>query len=419
MFQNSTDSNLTTVLMTTSSETTAGVGVTLSNPSTPSTAPPSNPTTASSSTRTPVAGCGPDLDPVYMYLCGKQAAWGIVVESLATLGFVVTAGLFLGLLFWSLWLCAPCRRRARRRIGGTVAALLLFLFATAGIFGLTFAFIIQLTAQTCPTRVFLFGVLFSLAFSTLLARSLALIGFGMARGWGEPGLALALWLVQVIIATEWLIVVLVRDGRECQYSQGEFAMLLIYVLCLLAVALLLALHFLCQTCVTYSYSYNGSTHRQTKAQAAMLFVTLILSACIWVVWISLLTRGNSEMGRRPLWDDPVLSIALVANGWVLLLGYGLMQVVFLCRSEARAKDRPLDFTGWTSPSGDIPQLQSPKGGRENGTFEYDEDKRGKREQPALRSPYESGFSMTEIDPDKDFSIPRPQTTNITEPYDDY
>lgn len=29
------------------------------------------------------------------------------------------------------------------------------------------------------------------------------------------------------------------------------------------------------------------------------------------------------------------------------------------------------------------------------------------------------FVFQEIDPDKDYSIPRPQTTNISEPYDVY
>ncbi|TMS14699.1 hypothetical protein E3U43_021161 [Larimichthys crocea] len=68
----------------------------------------------------------------------------------------------------------------------------------------------------------------------------------------------------------------------------------------------------------------------------------------------------------------------------------------------------------------MPGLNSPKEGKENGSFESDkEHRRGRRAEESLRSPYESGFSMTEIDPDKDFSIPRPQTTNYREPYDEY
>ncbi|KAI1883888.1 hypothetical protein AGOR_G00220720 [Albula goreensis] len=365
----------------------------------------------------PAPGCGRGLDPAYAFLCDRQAAWGIVVEALASLGFLVSAVLLLGLVAWAIWACLP-RRRHSRGLGGGISALLLFLLGVAGLFGLTFATVIRLTAQTCPTRVFLFGVLFALCFAALLARALALQGFAAARGWGEPALVLALAAVQVIIATQWLLTVLVRDGLPCAYSQGEFVMLLIYVLCLLAAALVLTLRGLCRSCCTYSY---GPAHSRARAQAALLFLTTLLSACIWVVWIALLTRGNLAMGRQPGWDDPVLSVALLANGWALLLGHVLPQACFLCRAEGLGKDGPLDFAGWTSPTGGLPGLgDSTKEGHDNGSFQSDgPGHRGKGQEPMLRSPYESGFSMTEIDPDKDYSIPRPQTTNTSEPYDAY
>ncbi|KAK7939372.1 hypothetical protein WMY93_002698 [Mugilogobius chulae] len=363
-----------------------------------------------------IRGCGAGLDPVYRYLCDRRAAWGIVLETLATSGFLLSIGLLLGVIIWSLCMCA---KRQSSNIGGTVACMSMFLLSTAGIFGLTFAFIIQLTPQTCPTRLFLFGVLFALAFSCLLARCLALHGFAAARGWGETGVALGLFTVQIIIATQWLIIVLVRDGKPCQYSQEEFVMLLIYVLCLLAISLLMSLNLMCKSCITYSYSYSGPSNQSGNIQAMLLAFTLILSASIWVVWIVMLTRGNVKLGKRPLWDDPVLSIALVSNGWVFLMGHGLSQVAFLCKGEARARDVPLSFAGWTSPSADTPGHNSPKEGKENGSFETEGDRRGRRTEPALRSPYESGFSMTEIDPDKDYTIPRPKTTNYEESYDEY
>ncbi|XP_076607859.1 retinoic acid-induced protein 3 [Chaetodon auriga] len=395
------------------SANSSSINPTTNTPTTTS-SPSSNDTSLSR-----VPGCGKGLHPIYRYLCDRRAAWGIVLETLASSGFLLSMGLLLGLLLWSLWICISSKQQ-RSGIGGTVACMSMFLLATAGIFATTFSFIIRLTPQTCPTRLFLFSVLFSLAFSCLLARCLALLGFAAARGWGEPALALGLFTVQVIISTQWLILVLVRDKNPCEYSQEEFVMLQIYVLCLLAFSLILSLHFLCRSCFTYSYSYTGAGYLQGRAQATLLFLTLLVSACIWVVWITMLVRGNPELGRRPRWDDPVLSIALVANGWVLLMGHGLSQVAFLCRGEARSKDIPLSFAGWTSPSADIPGLNSPKEGKENGSFETDGDnKRGRRAEPSLRSPYESGFSMTEIDPDKDFSIPRPQATNYREPYDEY
>lgn len=378
-----------------------------------------NTTSPNITSRKGIPGCRPGLDPVYRYLCDRRAAWGIVLETLASAGFLLSMGLLVGLLAWSLWICVSAKTQ-RSSIGGTVTCMSMFLLATAGIFGLTFAFIIRLTPQICPTRLFLFGVLFSLAFSCLLARCLALLGFAAARGWGEPALALGLFAVQIIISTQWLIIVLVRDKNLCEYSQEEFVMLLIYVLCLLLISLILSLHFLCQSCFTYSYSYTGAVNQQGRIQATLLHLTLLLSSSIWVVWIVMLTRGNVEVRRRPQWDDPLLSIVLVANGWVLLMGHGLSQVAFLCRGEAKSKDLPLSFAGWTSPCADIPGLNSPKEGKENGSFENEgEKRRGRRAEPALRSPYESGFSMTEIDPAKDYTIPRPQTTNYNEPYDEY
>ncbi|XP_069005559.1 G-protein coupled receptor family C group 5 member D [Embiotoca jacksoni] len=368
---------------------------------------------------TRVPGCGTGLNPIYRYLCDRRAAWGIVLETLATSGFLLSVCLLFGLLLWFLCICVSARHR-RGNIGGIVACMSMFLLATAGIFAITFSFIIRLTPQTCPTRLFLFSVLFSLAFSCLLARCLALLGFAAARGWGEPAVALGLFAVQVIISTQWLILVLVRDRKPCEYSQEEFVMLQIYVLCLLAVSLILSLNFLCRSCFTYGYSYGEPANQQWRVHATLLFLTLLLSACVWVVWIAMLTRGNPELGRRPSWDDPVISIALVANGWVLLMGHGLSQVAFFCRGEATSKELPLSFAGWTSPSADIPGLQSPKEGKENGSFESDgESGRGRRTQPSLRSPYDAGFAMTEIDPDKDYTIPRPQTTNYSEPYDEY
>ncbi|XP_057673933.1 G-protein coupled receptor family C group 5 member D [Corythoichthys intestinalis] len=366
-----------------------------------------------------VPGCRPGLDPLYRYLCDRRAMWGIILETLASSGFLFTMFLLLGLLLWSLWICVSLRQQ-RSSIGSIVACMSMFLLATGGIFAITFSFIIQLSPQTCPTRIFLFSVFFSLGFSCLLARCLALIGFAAARGWGEPAMALGLFIIQVIISTEWLILVMVRDKKPCEYSQEEFVMLQIYVLCLLAISLILSMHFLCRSCVTYNYRYAGAFHQQSRQQAVLLFLTLLLSAGIWVTWIAMLTRGNSKLSRRPQWDDPTLAVALVANGWVLLMGHGLSQVAFLCRGEAKSKEIPLSFAGWTSPNNDMPGLNSPKAGTENGSFENEPDKRkGRRVDPTLQSPYESGFSMTGIDPNKDYTIPRPQTTNYGEPYDDY
>uniref|UniRef100_A0A671QW46 G-protein coupled receptors family 3 profile domain-containing protein n=1 Tax=Sinocyclocheilus anshuiensis TaxID=1608454 RepID=A0A671QW46_9TELE len=275
-------------------------------------------------------------DCEYWPLCDT---WGIVVQAVAGVGLVSCVVLMLALLLWSA--CASRRR------SGALAALLLFLLATAGIFALPYSFIIALSPQTCPVRVFALGVLFSLAFGALLARGLALLGVALARGWREVAVAAALALVQVIVVTEWLLVVLVQDKRT-------------------SAALMTALD-------------SGSTHRQNKLQAALLVLTLLLSACVWLIWITLLTYGNHAMGRSPLWDDPVISVALTANGWVLLLGHGFTQVRFMCKSNARTKDPPLDFTGWTSPRTQPAAPPDLKTGTDNEGFQTDADaRRGNR-----------------------------------------
>uniref|UniRef100_A0A1A8I331 G protein-coupled receptor, family C, group 5, member D n=2 Tax=Nothobranchius kuhntae TaxID=321403 RepID=A0A1A8I331_NOTKU len=364
-----------------------------------------------------VRGCSDELRSVYRYLCDRRAMWGIVLETLASAGFLLSVGLIVCLLLWTCCTCTSSRR-GDSNVGGTVLSTSMFLLAIAGIFALTFAFIIGLTPQTCPTRIFLFGVLFSLAFSCLVARCLALLGFAATQGWGEPAVALGLFTVQVIISTEWLLIVLVRDENPCDYSQKEFVMLQIYVQCLLAVGLILSLHFLNRSCSTQCCSYTGPSNKKLWSLALPLFLTMLLSACIWVAWITMFIKGNPDVGRRPVWDDPVLSIALVASGWVLLMGNGLFQLAFIFRVEAASREAPLTFRGWTSAGGDIPGLGSHKEGRENGSFENEvENRRGRRKEPSLRSPYEADFTMAEIDTNRDYTIPRPQTTNYTEPYD--
>ncbi|KAG7269950.1 hypothetical protein CRUP_005567 [Coryphaenoides rupestris] len=355
------------------------------NTTTAASSPPTSTAPSSNSTSSPldglvknssvqeeegVWGCGAGLDlQAYRYLCDRRAVWGPVLEALASLGFLLSAGLLLGLLLWVC--CRPARCKCSSGLCGTLASVSLFLLATAGLFALTFAFIAGLTPRTCPVRIFLFGVLFSMALSCLLARAAALLGFAAARGWGEPALALGLFSVQVVIATQWLLVVLVRDQLPCQYTQDEFVMLQIYVLCLLAAGLLLSLHCLCRSCRSYGYSGAGGRWQSGRTRATALFLTLLLSTAIWVVWIVMLTWGNDRVGRRPRWDDPVLAVVLVTNGWVFLLGHGLAQVVLLCQEEARAKEGPLSFAGWTSPNAEIPGLGSQKEGRENGSFEND------------------------------------------------
>ncbi|MBN3282396.1 GPC5C protein, partial [Polyodon spathula] len=299
-----------------------------------------------SNNSTTAQGCGAGLDPVYSYLCDTQASWGIVLETVAAAGVVVTLALIVALVG-----TVPFVSNVKKL--ASVAVQLYLLLGTLGLFGLTFAFIIQLDQRTCPTRVFLFGVLFAMCFSALIAHEARLLGLVRREqtplgGWAALGVALGLTLVQVIIAVEWLLTVLVRDGNPCSYSQGEFVMLLIYVMFLMALGLALA-----------AFTFCGA-HGKWKKHGCFAFVTLMLSLMIWVVWIVMLTRGNAELGKRPLWDDPVLSIALVSNAWVFLVFFTVPELHFLSR---KGKERV-----WEEPASALPTLTYKKHGADNQAY---------------------------------------------------
>ena len=74
-----------------------------------------------------------------------------------------------------------------------------------------------------------------------------------------------------------------------------------------------------------------------------------------------------------------MSVALVANGWVLLLGHGLAQIACLCRGAGHSREATPDFSGWASPTVEFPGPTVRKEGRDNGSFENDgADRKGER-----------------------------------------
>lgn len=180
-------------------------------------------------------GCGLDLLPQYVSLCDLDAVWGIVVEAVAGAGALITL-----LLMFILMVRLPCVRDKEKR--KPACLLFLFLLGTLGLFGLTFAFIIRMDETICSVRRFLWGVLFALCFSCLLSltwhvRRLVRQGSSPA-GWQLVSLALCLMMVQVIIATEWLVLTVLRDTKpSCAYEPMDFVMALIYDMVLLAAAL--------------------------------------------------------------------------------------------------------------------------------------------------------------------------------------
>ncbi|KAM5174278.1 G-protein coupled receptor family C group 5 member D [Callospermophilus lateralis] len=257
----------------------------------------------------------------YYFLCDNEGPWGIVLESLAIIGIIVTVILLLVFLFLlrkvrdcSLWNVLPTQ--------------ILFLLGVLGLFGLAFAFIIQLNEKTAPVRFFLFGVLFALCFSCLLAHASNLVKLVRGRVsfcWTTIlGIAIALTLLQVIIAIEYVTLMTSRcmmflHMTPCQLNV-DFVVLLVYVLFLMALTFFVSKATFCGPCENW------------KQHGKFIFVTILISTIIWVVWISMLLKGNPQLQRQPQWDDAVICIGLVTNAWVFLLLYIIPELCILCRS---------------------------------------------------------------------------------------
>uniref|UniRef100_G1RPH3 G protein-coupled receptor class C group 5 member B n=1 Tax=Nomascus leucogenys TaxID=61853 RepID=G1RPH3_NOMLE len=211
-------------------------------------------------------GCGLDLLPQYVSLCDLDAIWGIVVEAVAGAGALITLLLMLILL-----VRLPFIKEKEKK--SPVGLHFLFLLGTLGLFGLTFAFIIQEDETICSVRRFLWGVLFALCFSCLLSQAWRVRRL-VRHGTGPA----------VIIAVEWLVLTVLRDTRPaCAYEPMDFVMALIYDMVLLVVTLGLALFTLC------------GKFKRWKLNGAFLLITAFLSVLIWVAWMTMYLFGNVKL----------------------------------------------------------------------------------------------------------------------------
>ncbi|XP_029934014.1 G-protein coupled receptor family C group 5 member C isoform X3 [Myripristis murdjan] len=263
-------------------------------------------------------GCGPNVDSLYYNLCDLSAVWGIVLEAFAAAGVVFSIVLFMSVL-------ASLPFVVDKNLKSSVALNACFLVCTSGLFCLTFAFIVEKDFSTCASRRFLFGVLFAGCFACLLMQCVRLNILARRnrgpRAWVLCLGAVGLWLVEVVINTEWLIITVVRHPQQplnataepdrataipCNIVNEDFVMALIYVM-----NLILAV-------VVASLAIMAGKHNQWKKEGSFILLTSLLSVGIWVAWIVMYVYGNETKGG-PTWDDPTLAIALVANAWVFLI----------------------------------------------------------------------------------------------------
>lgn len=277
-------------------------------------------------------GCGPNVDSLYYNLCDYGAVWGIVLEALAAAGVVFCFVLFVLLLATLPFMKNP-------NLKSSVALHAAFVVCTAGLFCLTFAFIVGKDFATCTSRRFLFGVLFGGCFACLLLQCVRLnilVRYNSGpRVWALCLGALGLWLVEVIINTEWLIITVVRHplgplnataegGRAiatpCNIANHDFVMALIYVM-----TLILAV-------VMASLAIMAGKHGQWKKEGALILLAGLFSVGIWVAWIVMYVYGNKQT-RFPTWDDPTLAIALVANAWAFIIIYTIPTICCLSHDD--------------------------------------------------------------------------------------
>ncbi|CAH2307084.1 G- coupled receptor family C group 5 member B [Pelobates cultripes] len=314
----------------------------------------------SSENSTTSRGCGLDVVVRYVYLCDLDAIWGIVVEALTGAGVLTTVLLMLILL---VRLPFITEREKRSPLG----IHFLFLLGTLGIFGLAFAFIIREDEAICSTRRFLWGVLFSLCFSCLLAqvwRISRLVRHGKSpSGCQLFGMVICLVLVQVIIAVEWIILTVVRDKKlACHYEPMDFVMVLIYVMVLMVITLCLSFFTLC------------GKFQKWKRNGVCLIVTIFLSVFIWVAWITMYLYGNDALKKKDKWNDPTLAIALVASGWVFLLFHAIIEVH--CSILPPLQDNTTNYFDTSQPRmRETPfeeEIQLPRSYMENKAFSMDE-----------------------------------------------
>ncbi|RVE59872.1 hypothetical protein OJAV_G00193300 [Oryzias javanicus] len=332
-------------------------------------------------------GCGPNVDSLYYNLCDLSAAWGIVLEALAAAGII-----FSFVLFISLLASMPFIRSSRQR--SSVPLHTGFLVCTAGLFCLTFAFIVGKDFATCTSRRFLFGVLFGGCFACLLMQCVRLNILSRRnsgpRAWGLCLGALGLWLVEVVINTEWLIITVVRHpvltaaggtdsaaATPCNIANQDFVMALIYVMILILAV------------VVASLSIMGGKHATWKKEGALVLAASLLSVGIWLAWIVMYVYGNKTTGG-PTWDDPTLAIALVSNAWVFIVVYTIPQICCLSSDDEIQQDHEdphsSDRVGYET----ILKEQKKNTHNmfvENKAFSMDEPSRG----PKFVSPY-SGYT---------------------------
>ncbi|XP_076845558.1 G protein-coupled receptor, class C, group 5, member Bb [Brachyhypopomus gauderio] len=300
----------------------------------------------------PPRGCGSAVSHPYQVLCDLDSVWGVVLEAVAC------GGAFSSLVLTVILLARlKTVTEAERRSG--VGPLLLLLLGVASLFGLSLAFVVGRGEALCVARRALWGALFALCFSCLLVQAVRLrrlvAGGRSPAGSSLSGLALALTLVQGVIAGEWLLLTVGREGHAaCDYPPLDFALAGGYALSLLLVATAISLGVV--LCVGRgrgdASGSSSSKRRKWRCNAVWLLLSCLTSLLIWAGWLGFYLYGDADMATAATdWDEPALAVALVMEGWVLLLFHAIPEA-HLCLRQAnqRSEEAVQDYYDARQPA---------------------------------------------------------------------
>ncbi|XP_034045024.1 G protein-coupled receptor, class C, group 5, member Bb [Thalassophryne amazonica] len=317
----------------------------------------------------PPRGCGVHVDPPYRVLCDLESVWGVVLEAVACSGGLASLILCV-LLLLKLRSVSDSARRS------SLGPLLLLLATLLGLFLLSLGFLVGKTQVLCVVRRAFWGPLFALCFSSLLVQGVRLrrlvAGKSSPTGSCLAALGLALALVQGIISAEWVLLTVVREGHSaCEYPPLDFALICSYTLCLLLIAMGLSLGVvLCGGEMGVEPTGGGEEDREAesdkqswKCNAVWLFLSCLVSALLWVAWLGFYLYGSQALrvkvkgekssvgGQRDMnvLDEPALAVALVIQGWVLLLFHAIPEA-HLCLHRSALSTTADFFDGPQSPS---------------------------------------------------------------------
>ncbi|XP_029950763.1 G-protein coupled receptor family C group 5 member B-like isoform X1 [Salarias fasciatus] len=364
----------------------------------------------------PPRGCSVDVDPPYRVLCDLEAVWGVVLEAVACSGGVTSLVLAVLLLVKLRSISDPARRSG-------LGPLLLLLGTLLGIFTISLAFLVGKNQALCVVRRAFWGPLFALCFSSLLVQGVRLrrlvSGKSSPSGSTLAALGLALALVQGIISAEWVLLTVVREGHPaCEYPPLDFALTCSYTLGLLLIAMGLSLGVvLCGGEFAAEGGGNSEEDRETenekrrwKCNAVWLFLSSLASALLWVAWLGFYLygsqalrgkanreRGGGKKDARVL-DEPALAVALVIQGWILLLFHAIPEAHLCLRKPPQSNTQDFFDTSHTSPPphfGDELPSHSHRPFAENQAFSMEEHSASRS---ALRSGTYHGSSHGNVRP---------------------